>query len=210
MRKFILLLTTWCCLTLFVKGQSARFGFDAGILSSMAKVTQDGTTSSSKSRIGFNVGVLADVELSKNWSFQPGLSFLQKGGKDSEGDTEADVSINYLELPLNFVFHADRKKGGFIAGAGPCLSYGLSGKAKVTSGGVTISEPIHFGSSSNDDLKRFEFGGNILAGYEFANGLFLTANYNAGFSNISADSQSKWKNSYFGFRIGFVIPDKRH
>lgn len=204
------MLIAWCCITQFAKGQSARFGFDAGLLSSTAKITEDGTTSSSKSRIGFNIGVVTDIMMDKNWSFQPGLSFLQKGGKDSQDGTDADLSLNYLELPLNIVFHADRKKGGFTAGAGPCLSYALSGKAKITDNGVTISQTLHFGNSSSDDLKPFEFGGNVLAGYEFANGLFLTANYNFAFSNIATDSQSKFKNNYFGIRIGFVIPDKRH
>jgi hypothetical protein len=210
MRKFLLLLAVCCSLTMMSKGQGARFGFDAGILSSMAKVTSDNQTSSSKSRIGFNVGVLVDVKMGNDFSFQPGLNFVQKGGKDDEGSTSADISLNFLELPLDFIYHAKGKTGSFFIGAGPSLSYGLSGKAKVTSGGVTITESLHLGSSENDDLKRLEFGGNVLTGYEWKSGVFISFNYNAGFSNMSPQTGTKWKNNYVGLHIGFVLPDKRH
>jgi hypothetical protein len=60
-----------------------------------------------------------------------------------------------------------------------------------------IPEEVH--------LKAFEFGGNVLAGYRFSNGLFIQANYNHGFSNISPDDNSKVKNKYFGLGIGYFF-----
>jgi len=210
MRKFLLLLAVCCSLTMFSKGQGARFGFNAGILSSTAKITSDNQTSSSKGRIGFNVGVLVDVMMGKDFSFQPGLNFVQKGGKDDEGDQSVNISLNFLELPLNFIYHAKGKTGSFLIGAGPSVSYGLSGKAKVTAAGLTVTQTLHLGSSENDDLKRLEFGGNVLAGYEWKNGVLISFNYNIGLSNMSPQSGTTWKNYYAGLHVGFVLPDKRH
>ena len=213
MKKFYFTLTLTFILTASLQAQQPRFGFNAGILSSKAKITADNQSTTSKSRIGFNAGVMVDVPLGSNFSFQPGLSFLQKGGKEDENDgtdvIKSSISINYLELPLNLIYKAKGKSGSFNLGAGPCLSYGLSGKAKATFNGISASQKLNFGSSANDDLKRFEFGGNILAGYELTNGLSFTLNYNIGFSNVAADPQSKWKNYYGGLRIGFLLPHKK-
>jgi hypothetical protein len=102
---------------------------------------------------------------------------------------------------LNFLYKTPAGSGSFFGGIGPDLGYGLSGTAK--SGGE--SEDVHFGSSDDDDYKAFEFSGNILAGYEFSNGFFVSANYNHGFSNIlnGADSDVSAKNNYFGIRLGY-------
>ena len=163
--------------------------------------------------MGFNAGIMADVPVGKDFSFQPGLSFLQKGGKTSESFFGATISsttsLNYLELPLNFVYKIKSKTGSFLIGAGPCMSYALSGKNKVTDGsGNTESHNIKFGSSDSSDLKRFEFSGNILAGYEFAGGFFASINYNIGLSNLDPQGGTKAKNYYAGLRIGYLLPMK--
>ncbi len=209
MKKIVNTLSVIFFLTTGLYAQNARFGFNGGILSAVSKVTSDNETSSSKSKIGFTVGVMADVPIGSNFSFQPGLSFLQKGGQDTQNDgtntTKVTISVNCLELPLNLVYKTGGKAGGFFIGAGPSLTYNLSGKIKATVDGTTISQSIKFGSGSEDMLKRFELGGNFLTGYEFSNGLSLTLNYNIGFNNISADPQSKWKSSYVGLRLGYFL-----
>ena len=43
------------------------------------------------------------------------------------------VKLNYIELPVNFVYTHE----GFFAGAGPTIAMGLSGTDKSTSQGVT-------------------------------------------------------------------------
>jgi hypothetical protein len=102
---------------------------------------------------------------------------------------------------LNALYKAPAGSGSFFAGIGPALGYGISGKAESDG----ESQDVHFGSSDNDDYKAFEFSGNILAGYEFSNGFFVSANYNHGFSNIinGAGSDATGKNNYIGIRIGY-------
>lgn len=179
----------------------AQIGVQAGATFSslQAKDNSAGGSQSTSSRVGFTVGVFTNVALSDNFNFQPSLNFTQKGGKVSESGFEESLSLGYLEVPLNFVYKA---AGGFFVGVGPTLSYGITGKAKLSGTGVpSSSEDVKFGSGS-DEIKAFEFSGNVLAGYQLPGGITFTVNYNLGFSDIDNDSGGSTKNRYFGIRIG--------
>ena len=154
-------------------------------------------------KIGFTLGLFHQVPLSTNITFRPGLNFTQKGGKFEESGEKATFTFNYLELPLDFIYKAP---GGFFVGLGPTLGYGLSGKLKYNIAGTENEEDLDFGSDEGKDhFKAFEFSGNVLAGYQLSNGIFISVNYNMGFSNISFDDDENVKNRYFGLRIGKVL-----
>jgi len=190
--------------------QDIRFGIQAGTAIASQKAKQSGISITSDGKVGFTVGVTSDISIAESFTFQPSLNFTQKCSKfnvsDGSESMESSQTLNYIELPLNFLYHAPAGKGKFFAGLGPVVNYGISGKAKVKMGGESMSEDINFGSNEDeDDYKPFEFSGNILAGYEFSNGVFVAANYNAGLSNIAVggDSDNSLKNRYFGVKLGF-------
>ncbi|HEY9706098.1 MAG TPA: porin family protein, partial [Allocoleopsis sp.] len=154
----------------------------------------------------------ADVKVSNNFVFQPGLNFTQKGGKFNlsevglPGSGDVDFVLNYIEVPLNVLFKTKAGSGNFFIGAGPSLSFGMSGKAKLDN----EEEDINFGSNEqNDDYKPFDFGGNIVAGYQLSNGVFIAINYNATLNNIDTDSDITTKNKYFGIRLGYILGKKK-
>lgn len=211
MKKVFLGFTFLSLISAAAFSQDIKFGIQAGTAIASQKAKQSGVSITSDSKVGFTVGAIADISIAENFTFQPGLNFTQKGSKFSisEGSEsmESTTTLNYLELPLNFVYKAPAGNGKFFAGLGPVVNYGISGKSKMKmTGEGEVSEDIKFGTNENeDDLKPFEFAGNILAGYEFSNGVFVAANYNAGLSNIAVggDSDNSFKNRYFGFRVGF-------
>ena len=134
------------------------------------------------------------------WFLQP----LKEGFSDK-------ITLNYLELPLDFVFNKGMSKGMFFIGAGPSLSIGLSGKDKWSDNGESGTDKINFGSDEDDDLKSLEAGINVLAGYQFSNGFFISANYNTGLSNIAPGGDEydvKYHNRYFGINAGFMLFQK--
>lgn len=184
-----------------VNAQNAKFGITAGTAIASQKFKAQGISISGDSKVGFTAGVFADLGLSENFVFQPGLNFVQKGSKISSNGATATQTLNYIELPLNVLYRTPAGSGHFFGGIGPALGYGVSGTAKSDG----ESQDIHFGSSDTDDYKPFEVSGNILAGYEFSNGFFVSANYNHGFSNIlnGGDSDASAKNSYIGIRLGY-------
>lgn len=69
---------------------------------------------------------------------------------------------------------------------------------------------IKFGSG-DDEFKPFNVGGNVIVGLQFAGGLFIAANYNMGFTNISNvdNSDNSFKTRYAGLRVGFMFGGKK-
>lgn len=96
-----------------------------------------------KSNLGVMFGVNYRLPLGTNFGFQPELNWMTKGGKISESEffDESSFNLNYLELPLYFLYTGGNSSG-FYAGAGPAINFGISGKAKA--GGQ--SENIEFGN----------------------------------------------------------------
>jgi hypothetical protein len=173
----------------------SSFGIAAGATFASYKATIETISITSKTKTGFTVGVVSSFPMGKSFSFQPNLNFLQKGGTlKADGSTDK-TTLNYLELPLNFVYNTHSSKGKFFIGAGPSLSFGLSGKDKFEEG----SSKIKFGSDQEDDFKPFEIGINVLAGYQLKNGFFIDANYNAGLNdiaNVSDGFEGKYHNRF--------------
>ena len=73
--------------------------------------------------------------------------------------------------------------------------------------GEKESGKVHFGNTEDDNMKGFDFGLNIVAGYQFNNGLFVAANYNQGFSNLvpSDIGEGSMKSHYYGLRLGYLL-----
>jgi len=205
--KTIFCLSGMILLINYSYAQKASFGVTAGATLSSYKVTIESVSLTSDSRVGFTAGVVASCPIGQSFSFRPGLNYTQKGGKLSDDYGKDEITLNYLEVPLDFVYNTHSTKGKFFAGAGPSISLGLSGKEKFDGG----SEDIKFGGGDDADFTAFEAGVNILAGYQFSNGIFFAANYNAGLSNIAPDDpefDSKYHNRYFGLRLGFMFGAK--
>jgi hypothetical protein len=188
-------------------------------------IKQDG-----KYKASWKAGVAANLLLIDNFVFMPQLNVLNKGAKLEQSGTETVMGVpytynvngkadyTYLEMPLYFMYSSDGELGGFFAGLGPVLSYGLSGKEKATTsinfGGTTQSETydnkVKFDGKkdANDEFshyKAFEFGGGLIAGYKAASGLFVNAHFHQGFTNISPDTDTQSKNRYFGVGIGYFF-----
>ena len=211
MKKLLSLATALFFIGAIAQAQTARFGFSAGATLGSQSSKSSGISINSSSKAGLTLGVMSDISLSDAFSFQPGLNFTQKGGKFDLSDLgvpgtgDVTYTLNYVEVPLNVVFKAEAGSGKFFIGAGPSLGFGISGKFK--SGNE--EEDVNFGSNEEDDLKPFDFGGNIVAGYELSNGLFFALNYNTTLNNLSTENDVTTRNRYFGIRIGYLLGGKK-
>ena len=188
-----------------------NIGLTLGGTSSSVTAKASGISISPKSKTGITAGLFTDISLSNNLSFQPALNFVQKGFKMEQDDVKDNLSYNYLELPLNFVY-STQKSLGFFIGAGPSIAYGLSGKEKYMDSQNSEDTKVNFGSGEND-IKPFDYGVNVLAGYKLATGMLFSVNYNLGLSNIQNGSSNETgtvKNKYFGFKIGYSFNSKKH
>jgi hypothetical protein len=187
-----------------VWSQETRFGVTGGLSLASWTAKAGGVSINSQSNTGFTAGVTAFVPLTTQFTIQTGLNFLQKGAKtDDQGDVEK-IKLNYIELPVNFLYTHE----GFFGGVGPTFAMGISGTDNATSQGVTQKTDLHFGNSTDDDLTKFDIGANITAGYMVPSGWMISLNYNFGLSNLipgGNSSDGKVTNRYFGIRIGYIF-----
>jgi hypothetical protein len=166
-------------------------------------------------KIGLTAGIMLDVPMERNGSFQPGLNFVQKGGKNVSGEgtdqEETDARLNYIEMPLNVVFRIPCSSGKVVLGGGPAIGIGLSGKSTFKDNTGSETSDIKFGSSSREhDLNFVDFGLNATAGYEFSSGFFIAANYTHGINKLLLDAleDDKLYNRAFSLRVGFLFGGK--
>jgi hypothetical protein len=208
MKKTFCILFSYFILMYNCNAQKTTFGISAGATFASYKATIESISVTSKTQVGFSAGLTASVPFSKNFSFRPQLIFVQKGGKQKDDDYTDKLTLNYIQLPLNVVFNANTPNGTFFIGAGPSLNLGISGKDKWHDNMESGGDDIKFGSGDDADFKSFEAGVNVLAGYQFKNGFFISANYNAALNNIAPkdpEFSSKYHNRYFGIQVGIMF-----
>ncbi|MBL7805964.1 MAG: PorT family protein [Saprospiraceae bacterium] len=131
----------------------------------------------------FQVGAVADINISENFAIQPGVLLSGKGFRVEEeflGETfKSTISPMYLQVPVNFLY----KGNMFYVGAGPYVGFGLFGKSKFEGGGESDSEDISFGNSEDDDWAPLDFGANLEAGVILGQ-IRIGAGYALGLANV--------------------------
>jgi hypothetical protein len=192
-----------------------KIGPALGINFANSSVKFDGEKINTTGVTLFHWGAIAEISIAENFAFQPGLLYSSKGFKMKEVAPELQgVSVtrkvNYLDIPLNFMYKVNMgQKSNFIVLAGPYLSYGLSGTSKVGGdlggfGSIGSSQDIKFGSGDDAEAKRFDFGLNGGAGFQF--GKFqITAQYGLGLYNTTPIEDVKAYSHVFGISTAFLF-----
>lgn len=181
-----------------------RFGATTGVTFSKMYSKVDNQKDKSDMKTGFSAGLILNANLGDHFSFQPQLNFTQIGAKESEEDQKLTLSLNYIEMPVNFLYNTAGEKGRFFVGVGPSLAVGISGKMKYSYGGESVESKVKFGKDK--DFSRANFGLNTLAGYKANGGLYVAVNYTYGLSNLYPSSDDgKLSCRYWGVKIGWLF-----
>ena len=218
------LLTTVFTLASFILFAQKKIIIKAG--ANLASMESTGQTVDAgivpRSIASFNFGGMTEVRLNSKYYLQPGLFFTNKGYKvdysanqnDYSVSLKSKVSVSYIEIPLNIIGKFDAAPGHFLLGAGPYVAYALSAKNKghfqVDGPGTSedISQPtdgkIDFGDGE-DEMKRVDYGVNMLAGYEFLNGRFFSLGYGLGLNDLSNVEGETAKHRVINLSIGFTL-----
>ncbi|MBO9200885.1 MULTISPECIES: porin family protein [Niastella] len=201
--------------TVFALGAKAQdkttFGVRAGV--NFQNINGDdgaGHDYDYKMKTGFNIGVNAEIPLAPQFYVQPGLLFSTKGAKQEVANTD-DIKLNlsYLEVPINLLFKPELGAGKLLLGFGPYVGIAVGGKVKQGSNDVDIEFENDVKSTNlKPTLKRVDFGGNLLAGYELSSKLSFQLNAQLGMSNLEPKvdgkkPEAKTKNTGFGFSVGY-------
>jgi len=158
---------------------------------------------------GFQAGLSFDLGLSKVFTIQPELLYIQKGGKSTYVFNEDNKIVsrlyyNYVEVPVlaKLKFYKEDGGGFYILG-GPFVGLAISGKTKTSTtllGNTTTSEnDFNFDNDNEADRQRrtdwgVSFGGGVKFGH-----VFLDARYNLGINNL-LDSDDNNQNDNAPYR----------
>ncbi|HEY6082375.1 MAG TPA: porin family protein [Chitinophagaceae bacterium] len=201
--------------------QDVKLGIRGGLnLADLKYEPKDQTngTPNANSLASFNAGLIVDIPVVSGLSIQTGAGVTGKGSKvewtNGSGTYTQTINPLYLEIPANIVFKPQIAPGTRLYfGAGPYLGIGIGGKAAFTGntpiGNFYSDHALKYGNDNNSDLKPTDAGANILAGFEFGQGLTLGAQYGLSFTNNAPNGNNNapkiLRNKVFSINAGFFF-----
>ena len=184
-----------------------RFGFRAGLnvadvqgdavqsFTSLAGYAPQGTITQ-QMRPGFYAGVYATLPLSPGFSIEPGLNYSEKGTVLQatlpfpkldflSARVSGTARLAYVDVPVLAKVYLTP---GFYLYAGPQASFLVSGKGRVDASVLGFSAyKQDFDISSQ--LRKVDFAAVGGLGYQFDNGLGLSAGYDYGLTSIDSGNR---------------------
>lgn len=159
-------------------------------------------------RTGFHVGLNAEVPLGSGTYLQPGVLYSQKGANYQNENRH--LKLTYIEVPVNLVYKPVLGAGRMLLGFGPYVGFGLGGKQEATNGTETDVEftKTYDAGIAKPQVKGIDYGGNLLAGYEFRNNVSFQVNAQLGLANLMPEgtpgnTNVKENNTGFGVSVGY-------
>lgn len=179
------------------------FGVKAGMnLSEIQKIDDN-------VKVGFNIGLTAELALPSSFYLMSGLEFTTKGAKGKEVNVVLPAGSNpmtskitynamYLQLPIHVGYKLDLVPGTkLIFRAGPYLAYGVGGKIKWDVEGIEDQDIF------NDDSNRFDFGIGGAVGVEFLSKISVSLGADQGLTKIFKDTSTKNRSAYISVGYKF-------
>jgi hypothetical protein len=169
----------------------------------LSSVVSNGDATDNTIRFTAKAGAILQVPLDSNhFYFQPGLFYSMQG----QSVTDNVIATNYIQIPANIIYKIGKGRDRFFVGLGLYAAYAVSDK--MTSGAEHTTLPI--GNGKSDDVKPFDFGGNIRIGHELYNGLYLAGQYSRGFINTYPGTDNYTVHNWvISVTVGYFIPLKR-
>ncbi len=199
----------------FFSTEKSDEGVTFGIRAGMNLATFTGDVEDAKSRVGFHVGVIADIPLMQSLYIQPGIYVSQKGAKweESDDDYKYKETMNplYIEIPILASYRYNFGGGSQLqVNFGPYFAYGIGGKVKIEESEYDYNDDVwyiyksegDFFGDKGADFKRFDFGLQVGAGFTFATHYNISLGYQFGLTKFN-DGNSSIKNGNFLISLGY-------
>lgn len=207
MKKFVAVLSAVALIGFAAHANAAGMygGIKAG--ANFADVSGDDAPDDTSMRTGFAGGLFLGKDVSEEFGFRVEALWTQKGAKADSAGVEGTFKLDYIDIPVFFVYHLPAGETVTIdLFAGPSFNFNISAKAEAGGSETDI-----------DNVKGFEFGAAIGAGIakEMASGksIGLDVRYSLGASSIFEDVdvlgttvETDMKNSGIGVMAFFQVP----
>lgn len=181
---------------LFANAQSSKReeGIKLGIKAGINMSNFNGDLEDNAMRYGLHIGVVSEIILSDQFSFQPELLYSAQGYKNETPGAFSKDKFDYVNVPLMIKYYAADK---FSIEAGPQVGFLVNSIRRNNDGNTDI-----------DDQNVVDFGINAGVGYELKNGIFFQGRYNLGITNVNGGPGAdafKYTNSVFQLSVGVLF-----
>jgi hypothetical protein len=157
-----------------------------------------------QSKTAFNGGLFLNIPIgSRNFRFQPEISYSSQGGKVQMNSSTANTyeqDLDYINFPLNFQLMTNN---GFFVQTGPQVGFLVGAETVNASGGMATN------GGNKQDFDKLDLSWTGGVGYLSRVGLGIDLRYNIGIANVVADDArtgaplkgGTWKNSVAQFSL---------
>jgi hypothetical protein len=160
---------------------------------------------------GFFAGVYTSIPVSDKISIEPAIYYAQKGyelrgelnmkGVEFLGvNAKAQLNSQYIDVPV--VVKANLN--GFQLFAGPQISYLTKADLKTTAGALGFNV-LNSKVDATQQLNRWDAAITGGVGYQFGNGMNITAAYDHGLMKADANKNMESYNHSFKVGVGFTF-----
>ncbi|MEG1700276.1 MAG: porin family protein [Alistipes sp.] len=214
MKKLCITLLCLVCVCSVAAQEKHIFGLRAGLNVANLTMKMDDVSQTADSRTSFHVGGSYQYGFSQKLPFylETGLYLSSRGSKNKEDGETTKLSLLYLQVPVLLSYHINIGKTVNIQPyAGVYYGYGISGKAKIKSDGVSTSHSVFKdvtvdGHTVDQILKRSDLGLRFGAGVGFLKHYYAGLGYDLGLTNINATSDDdKVSNGCFYISVGYTF-----
>ena len=144
-------------------------------------------------KVGFNVGLLGHIHLSKQFALQPEIQYSLQGAKFDINNNTTKYNMNYINVPVLLQYMWDN---GFRLQAGPQAGLLISAKSKTNDTSVDIK----------DNFKPIDLGVSFGAGYIHpSTGIGIDARYNLGLTNLNETGVVNSYNRGFQLSLFYIF-----
>jgi hypothetical protein len=218
MKKQILLIVAFAVSIGAMAQQKISIGVKAGLsqaglrgdavnsLNGLIDVTNGAITSGQRS--GIFAGAFASIPVGQMFSVEPGIYYAQKGyelkgelgikGAEFLGaNANARLNSHYIDIPV--VLKANIN--GFQLFAGPQVSYLAKADLNTRVGALGFNI-VDETMDATQQMNRWDAGVTGGIGYQFTNGLLVTAAYDHGLSKVNSGQNLETYNKAFKVGVG--------
>lgn len=189
MKRLLILGTVLMFSVITVQAQEVSFGLKGGFNAANTKTDSGFET---ETRNGFHVGFYAENRLSDVFAIQPELIYSQQGFTESNGASEREQKVDYLNLPVMLKVYVIP---GLFVEAGPQIGLAINDKEE-------INGPF-FTSETERNPDSFDYGLGLGGGIKLFNGLMVGARYNIGLGELYEDVE--FNNRVFQVYLGIEL-----
>ncbi|MCD8186870.1 MAG: PorT family protein [Rikenellaceae bacterium] len=147
---------------------------------------------------GVTLGGFAKMDITNAFAVQPELlvHYQNSDYRAKSGGRVDNLTYWGLEIPVYALGQLHTKSGNRLyAGIGPYVGYGLS---------LKLDQKPKVDFYDKEDYQRWDFGGKVTVGYEFAAGLQFNVSYRIGVINaVDKKDDQKMLPQALSFGVGF-------